>query len=505
MRIEQLKVRGPAIFLLGMLSGCGAEPEPQTLEISTSGNALTAADRIAACATDPRVELGLVSAEICAGADLFFRETFEGNGRQCGTCHRAEDNFTISPTFIAGLPPSDPLFVASNTFGLETLERPALLHDFALVLENVDGADDLPNKFTMRSIPHTLSLATSLAPSPGDGSTLPPNQRTGWSGDGAPGNGTLRDFLSGAVFQHYPKDLSRTPGTSFRLPDSDELDLAEAFQLSLGRTNELDIATLQLSDGSAQEGRDLFTGNRCNVCHRNAGANRADAQLVLTNRNFSTGVESTRVPAVDSANIPHDGGFGQGNTSPFPGAFGDGKFNTPPLIEAADTGPFFHTNAFTTIEDAVRFYTTSAFASSPSGNPNIVLTAAQVDKIGRFLRVLNIALNVQMAVQRLNAALAVLEVYGSTEVTVENDLLELAAFELEDAIQVSNGAPTQVLPQQFQSKLQTAYNQTIIAVALSATAARKSNAQAALNFANQVNASLGSGLTFVLPPGNLMR
>ena len=38
------------------------------------------------------------------GRELFFNETFEGNGRTCGTCHRAENNFTIDPAFIATLP-----------------------------------------------------------------------------------------------------------------------------------------------------------------------------------------------------------------------------------------------------------------------------------------------------------------------------------------------------------------------------------------------------------------
>ena len=32
---------------------------------------------------------------------------------------------------------------------------------------------------------------------------------------------------------------------------------------------------------------------------------------------------------------------------------GDGTFNTPPLVEAADTGPFFHNNSVSTIEGAV--------------------------------------------------------------------------------------------------------------------------------------------------------
>ena len=46
------------------------------------------------------------------GRDLFFNETFGGNGRTCGTCHPEENNFTIDPKFIATLPDKDPLFVA---------------------------------------------------------------------------------------------------------------------------------------------------------------------------------------------------------------------------------------------------------------------------------------------------------------------------------------------------------------------------------------------------------
>src|SRR6185436_10525269 len=38
------------------------------------------------------------------GAQLFFKETFAGNGRTCGTCHRAERNLTIDAAFIATLP-----------------------------------------------------------------------------------------------------------------------------------------------------------------------------------------------------------------------------------------------------------------------------------------------------------------------------------------------------------------------------------------------------------------
>ena len=48
------------------------------------------------------------------GRAIFFNETFKGNGRTCGTCHREEDNFGLSPNFIATLPADDPLFVAER-------------------------------------------------------------------------------------------------------------------------------------------------------------------------------------------------------------------------------------------------------------------------------------------------------------------------------------------------------------------------------------------------------
>ncbi len=49
------------------------------------------------------------------GRDLFFNETFAGNGRTCGTCHPASNNLTLDAAFIATLPASDPLFVADTT------------------------------------------------------------------------------------------------------------------------------------------------------------------------------------------------------------------------------------------------------------------------------------------------------------------------------------------------------------------------------------------------------
>ena len=65
--------------------------------------------------------------------------------------------------------------------------------------------------------------------------------------------------------------------------------------------------------------------------------------------------------------MPTDGGFGAAPDAN--GArFGNGRFNVPPLFEAADTAPLFHNNAAATIEDAVAFYSSAEFLASPGSN-----------------------------------------------------------------------------------------------------------------------------------------
>ena len=121
---------------------------------------------------------------IAKGRALFFEETFDGNGRTCGSCHPAENNFTIDPAFIATLPDDDPLFVAEfNPDLAENFENPKLMREFGLILENQDGFDDLANNFNMRGVPHTLGLNSSI--------DNPNGPMTGWSGDGSPGDGSL--------------------------------------------------------------------------------------------------------------------------------------------------------------------------------------------------------------------------------------------------------------------------------------------------------------------------
>lgn len=376
---------------------------------------------------DPEQEL------IEKGRVVFFNETFSGNGRTCGTCHPAENNFTIDPAFIATLPTDDPLFVAEFVPELkENFEKPKLMREFGLILENLDGFNDLDSSFVLRGVPHTLGLRTSV--------NSPRGPRLGWSGDGAPGDLSLRSFAVGAVIQHFTKTLNRVPGVDFRLPTDEELDALEAFQRSLGRQEELSLP-LPLRGTVSKLGQKIFLDNtlgKCNICHRNAGANvLVPPATDLGNANFNTGVENLPdIPQKQtSLPIPNDDGFG------IPG---DSTFNVPSLVEAADTGPFFHNNSIETIEGAVGFYAGNAFNSSPTGKllasldprrRGIVLDATQIVSVAAFLRVLNALENLRQATELLKAA----EFRAESGREAPERLLDRAIAEMEDAIQVLVG------------------------------------------------------------------
>lgn len=392
---------------------------------------ILAGTMISACEVLP--EMPADEALVLKGERLFFDETFSGNGRTCGTCHRAEDNFALSPNFIATLADDDALFVAeTNTDLANNFENTRLIREFSLILENQDGFGDLANNFNQRGIPHTLAMSNSIASATGP--------QTGWSGDGSPGDGSLRSFAVGAVIQHFPLTTNRIAGVDFRLPTDDELDALEAFQLSLGRQNDLSLP-LALKGTVALRGQEIFmdrASGKCNACHFNAGAN-GDPELfgpTAGNLNFDTGVEALPDQPADltGENVPDDDGLG----SP-----GSGEFNTPPVVEAADTGPFFHNNAVDTIEGAVAFYNSDAFNNSAAAQliigatgSGIDLETTQVVAVAAFLRVINSLENIRQSDELLDRA------YPSFRITRERqtELLRRARFEIEDATQVLAGA-----------------------------------------------------------------
>ncbi len=490
------------------------------------------------CDQDPRVQLGLVSLETCIGADLFFRETFGGNGRTCGSCHPASNNYTIDADYIADLPDSDPLFVAEQRPALAQLEHSDILRDSAMILVNADGLQDPTNKFVMRSVPHILGLAVStVVPIPDpesaqhalDGTLLPfPAERLGWTGDGAPGEGRLRDFADGAIVQHAPRTLERRQGSDFFLPDDAERDALASFMRSVGRMNDLDLEEVALFDATAARGQASFTGGQAMECafrcHTNAGATADIFDSIFEDKQFmgvgnltlDIGTPLVRLPAVEAVQTLFDGGFGtdplDSNGDGAIDSFGNGGFNVPPLIEAADTGPMFHSNAFETLEDAIRFYATPDFAVSLVGANGFLnrmrgapmpLTETDISEVGRFLRVLNTSLNLQMALHRIDAAAEIASYYGTRQVEVENGLLRLAAAELVDAIEVLSAVAG--LHEEEQCLLGEAEARIATLTRRSWSASkRRSHLRITRELVADANEALGVGLEMEMGEGTLM-
>jgi hypothetical protein len=370
---------------------------------------------------------------ISKGAELFFEETFRGNGRTCGTCHPASNNFMIDADFIATRPANDPLFVAEFNPALAQLERPQLMRSFGLILENLDGFG-APGKFVMRGVPHTLGLQVSLEADP---TQLPtPAEMTGWSGDGSPGTGSLREFAIGAVTQHFPKRLNRVDGTDFRLPKERELDALEAFQLSLGRERDFRLSQITFNDAAVENGKILFlngtgdpnAGGTCSFCHSNAGALAANLQ----NRNFNTNVEDRVHPARSIQNFPKDGGFGRNNNGD--GTFGNRAFNAASVVEAADTPPFFHNNVVSTLEGVVDFYSGPEFNNPRTPAARFNFNQTQRDRIGDFMRAVNTLQNIDVARRELQEIIA-----NQRDPRREQETrLQTAFEETQDAIDVLN-------------------------------------------------------------------
>ena len=162
-----------------------------------------------------------VSTLIADGRNLFFNATFGGNGRTCGTCHRATNELTIDASFIASLPPTDPLFVSEFSPGLPgfnsqnprqpAMEDPKMMRGRGLILENIAGFDvdratgELLNPPVFRAPPSLFNLDVT---GPFGLSNCCLN---------------LQDFTVGAIVQHFTKTLDRIPGADFVLPTSAEL------------------------------------------------------------------------------------------------------------------------------------------------------------------------------------------------------------------------------------------------------------------------------------------
>ena len=165
--------------------------------------------------------------------------------------------------------------------------------------------------------------------------------------------------------------LRASPGSDYRYPTEDELSAIEAFLLSLGPPGEFDIERMTFTSLEVEQGRQLFLSERsgpCTDCHHNVGA----LDLAGVNGLFDIGIQH-RIGSpgllIDPA-MPGDGGFGTETASVIAAGkvgFGDGRFNPPSLVQAADTVPLFHDHSALSLEAAIHFYVSPDFINSVEG------------------------------------------------------------------------------------------------------------------------------------------
>ena len=217
------------------------------------------------------------------GRRLFFTETFAGNGRTCGSCHPADNNYTIDAAYIARLPKSDPLLAA------DFLDDPVLLRKLGLVTVHADG---FGRPGVQRGVPTLLGLARSLVPD--FGAVGRPDRRGRLVGRRRAGRrlaARLRDRRGPRASRQDPRPASRAWISACR--PGHELRALEKFMLSLGRgvADELELGNfigVTFRSPLVEDGRRLFNAEEsgpCALCHRNGTAlNEGPAQRHVRDR-----------------------------------------------------------------------------------------------------------------------------------------------------------------------------------------------------------------------------
>ena len=178
------------------------------------------------------------------------------------------------------------------------------------------------------------------------------------------------------------------------------------------------------------------------------------------------------------------------------------------------SNPFFHNNAFflsSEIESAVFFYIDpNGFGASQAakdmvprfGTP-IAFSTDEGNAIGRFLRALNVAFNLDLAKQRLNAALTLFNRFGGTRADLQISLMQLADTELNDALTVLSHAPVQPFYPVSVDQIGTARSEIAAAIA-SPVSSRGGHISNAVSRVEGARDPIGANINYDLGSGNLM-
>jgi cytochrome c peroxidase len=292
------------------------------------------------------------------GEDVFFHETFGGNGRTCATCHDPRNEFTMSPALVEARyqqDPAQPLFRAIDSDDgrgndYTTLREHALftvtipLHPNVLVV----GHPAQRTITVRRGVPSIANVALT-APYLLDGRAA-----------------TLPEQAAGAIRDHMRPT---------RKPSAKELDALKRFQEQLFyplqiRALALPADPVPLDPGfsiplltdAAQRGKASFDLH-CRRCHDGEMLDRpADPEASRFNNALVSDVNTLNLPILRLAFKRPDGSFVE-TATPDPGrAAITGNlddlnfFDTPQLRGLKRTAPYFHDNSAATLGNVIDHY-----------------------------------------------------------------------------------------------------------------------------------------------------
>jgi cytochrome c peroxidase len=292
------------------------------------------------------------------GEDVFFHETFGGNGRTCATCHDPRNEFTVSPDLVRQRyrsDPSHPLFRPIDSDDgrgndYTTLLDHALFRVTIPLHPNVTLVDARGQRTitVWRGVP-SIANVDLTAPYLQDGRAA-----------------TLQEQALGAIRDHM---------RPVRKPTAKELDALAAFEREFYyplRLRSIDDASdplpkeagfsIPVSSPAAQRGKASFDLH-CRRCHDGELGDRpSNAETSRFANAFVSDVNRLELPLLRLAFRQPDGTVVE-TVSPDPGRAAItgnlddlNAFDTPSLRGLKHTAPYFHDNSAGTLEEVIEHY-----------------------------------------------------------------------------------------------------------------------------------------------------
>jgi hypothetical protein len=132
------------------------------------------------------------------------------------------------------------------------------------------------------------------------------------------------------------------------------------------------------------------------------------------------------------------------------------------------------------------------------------LNGDQAIKIARLLRVLNAAFNASLTIQRLEAVQTLIRQFQSGFVPIQQELVELAIAELDDALAVMQDASVTPIQPDVQADFIAAKGEAQLALAATTDSARNQRVANALTRMKAGRGRLGTNINFLMGQSNQM-